>query len=423
MDTLTGSELGDNELEDEGAQPPRPEKGAPRPMAYALAAMSLGAAVIHAAFAPSHFSETWSHGAFFMASAWFQLLLAYLLVTRRSRWVYALGLLNAIVIGAWVMSRTIGAPFGPDAWVPEDVGFPDVLATDFEAFIVLGCLGLLFGRAWRGTGHWTRTALAGTTALVLVVAGLTTASRTPRFAGSHTHDHGTAAGAGADGHVHTPSQTAGFVLTGTTPCEKSGPPASDGSIQDAEGHNHRGPVEQLPIDEPTREALVAQQALALGAAERYPTVADAEAAGYAQSTPFVPCIGAHYTNISFVGGFDPAKPSELLFDGTRPDSRIIGLSYLVFHPGGAQDGFAGPNDHWHQHNSNGGLCFSKANGIVIGAEQLTPEQCAAINGVKRPLPDIWMLHDWIVPGWECGWGVFAPECPELGGTPGKDAFS
>ena len=55
--------------------------------------------------------------------------------------------------------------------------------------------------------------------------------------------------------------------------------------------------------------------------------------------------------------FDPAKPSELLYDGTRPDSKIVGLSYLVFHPGGAPEGFAGPNDHWHQHNANGGLCL------------------------------------------------------------------
>jgi len=192
---------------------------------------------------------------------------------------------------------------------------------------------------------------------------------------------------------------------------------------DAEGHNHRGPVEQITIDHPTQVLLQEQQTAARTVAERIPTVAAAEAAGYEQSTPFVPCIGAHYTNISLVPGFDPSKPSELLFDGTRPDSKIIGLSYLVLHPGGAPDGFAGPNDHWHQHNANGGLCFSKASGIVIGAEQLSPEECAAINGVKRPLPDIWMLHDWVVPGWECSWGVFAPECPELGGKPGTDAFT
>jgi hypothetical protein len=34
-----------------------------------------------------------------------------------------------------------------------------------------------------------------------------------------------------------------------------------------------------------------------------------------------------------------------------------------------------------------------------------------------------MMHDWIVPGWECSWGVFAGECPELGGNTGKDAWT
>ena len=38
------------------------------------------------------------------------------------------------------------------------------------------------------------------------------------------------------------------------------------------------------------------------------------------------------------------------------------------------------------------------------------------------LTDIWMLHDWVVPGMECSWGSFAPECPELGGRVGGTAW-
>ena len=122
----------------------------------------------------------------------------------------------------------------------------------------------------------------------------------------------------------------------------------------------------------------------------------------------MPCIGAHYTNIGLVGPFNVDKPSELLYDGTKPDSKIVGLSYLIYNPGGEPAGFAGPNDHWHQHNANGGLCFSKNNG-VIGAEDMTREQCTALGGDKHELVDIWMLHDWVVPGWECGWGVFVAQ--------------
>ena len=94
--------------------------------------------------------------------------------------------------------------------------------------------------------------------------------------------------------------------------------------------------------------------------DKYPTVKEATAAGYRMSTPYVPCIGAHYTNVSLVAKFDPAAPSELLYDGTGPDAKIVGLSYLVLHPGGPPDGFAGTNDHWHQHNANGGLASARA---------------------------------------------------------------
>jgi hypothetical protein len=38
------------------------------------------------------------------------------------------------------------------------------------------------------------------------------------------------------------------------------------------------------------------------------------------------------------------------------------------------------------------------------------------------LTDIWMLHDWVVPGMECSWGTFSAECPELGGRTGGTAY-
>jgi len=212
------------------------------------------------------------------------------------------------------------------------------------------------------------------------------------------------------------------ALTGDSPCEKSGPPASVGQVKkDAEGHDHRGPLYQYPVSKTDREALIQQQAIARTVAEKYPTVTSAEAAGYRKSTPYVPCIGAHYTNVRLAIKFDIAAPSELLYDGTNPDSKIVGLSYLVVNKGGPPVGFAGPNDMWHQHNQNGGLCLN-AQGVVVGNESTTPEQCTQRGGRKVKLDDIWMVHDWVVPGWECGWGVFAGECPELGGRIGGTVF-
>ncbi len=212
------------------------------------------------------------------------------------------------------------------------------------------------------------------------------------------------------------------ALTGDSPCEKSGPPASEGQVQkDAEGHDQRGPLLQYPLTQAERVTLIEQQRLARGVADKYPTVATAEADGYKKSTAYVPCIGAHYTKVSLIGRFDPAAPSELLFDGTEPEAKIVGLSYLNFNRGGPPEGFAGPNDQWHQHNANGGLCLN-AQAVVVGNEATSEKECAARGGRKVPLDDIWMVHDWIVPGWECSWGVFAGECAELGGRIGGTAF-
>ena len=263
--------------------------------------------------------------------------------------------------------------------------------------------------------HSRRLVPAFTGLTALAVFALGSVSMTPAYAGAHA----------AAGHSHADQAPAGAVAgwaAGSTPCEKASPPASPGQVAtDAEGHSHRGPALQEAIDQATQVELRAQQAQARTVIDRYPTVADAEKAGYRMSVTFVPCIGAHYTNLAYVGAFDPANPSELLYDGTKPDSKLVGLSYLVYHPGGPPEGFAGPNDRWHQHNVNGGLCFGKS-GVVIGGETQTQQECEAIGGKKRELTDIWMVHDWVVPGWECTWGAFAGECPELGGRTGGTAW-
>ena len=138
------------------------------------------------------------------------------------------------------------------------------------------------------------------------------------------------------------------------------------------------------------------------------------------SVTFVPCIGAHYTNVLLARSFDPAHPSELLFDGTNPDSKIIGLSYLVYNGDEAPAGFAGDNDLWHQHNFNGGLCLK--GGVVVGGESVDDADCVARRwpqGRPRRRVDAARLGR---AGWECSWGVFAGECPELGGRTGGTAW-
>jgi hypothetical protein len=275
----------------------------------------------------------------------------------------------------------------------------------------------------------------GTTPATSLIAAQSGNSATAA-AGQHVHDHSAAAtgAAGAATDPESQPHSHGAVIpgtaTGTSPCEIASPnPASPGQIGagsggsqgDAEGeHGARGMLVQKTLSASDRVTLETQMRAARTVVDKFPTVKDAEAAGYHKSTVYVPCIGAHYTNISKVGQFDPAQPSELLYDGTNPDSKIVGLSYLVLHPGGAPDGFAGPNDTWHQHNANGGLCLK--GGLVVGGEDSTKAECEARGGRKTVLSDIWMVHAWVVPGFECTWGVFSGECPELGGRLGGSAW-
>ncbi len=226
------------------------------------------------------------------------------------------------------------------------------------------------------------------------------------------------------------------TVAAKSPCEQAAPtPASPGEVGTgaggsaavtsaadvaAEEHGGRGKVPQLPLTAAEQAELAVQLAQAKRVVTEYPTVKDALAAGYAMSTVYVPCIGAHYTNIAFASHFDPAHPSELLYAGTTPDAKIVGLSYLVWHHGGQPDGFAGPNDRWHQHNANGGLCLR--GGVVVAGEESTRAQCAALGGTKTLLTDVWMVHAWVVPGVSCDWGTFSGECPELGGRLGGTAY-
>jgi len=402
---------------------------------WVVAALMLGSGAIHFAMMGEHAGVSWSHGLFFATAGWLQLGLAAMIGFRPTKPVVTAGIvLNAALLTVWVLTRTVGIAIGGDG-SPEAWGRVDGLCAVFEGLAIIASVGLLNKNISRRPLS-AAVGFAGIGVILVAVAVLTSVLFSP----AGTKVSASASGVSADGHNHgaggeaaAPAGKAGLVdtgvgiivtgaLTGDSPCERSGPPVSEGQVgKDAEGHAHRGPFKQDPLTREETLELEAQQAQARAVALKYPTVAAAEAGGYKKSTPFVPCIGAHYTNTGLVSRFDPGAPSELLFDGTNPDSKIVGLSYLVFHLNGPPEGFAGPNDRWHMHNSNGGLCIGN-DGVVVGNESTSPKACAAMGARKVKLDNIWMVHDWIVPGWECTWGVFAGECPELGGRSGGTAW-
>jgi hypothetical protein len=222
-----------------------------------------------------------------------------------------------------------------------------------------------------------------------------------------------AAAAYAVGSSHT--QTKAIVKTVAAPAPAATPIADRGFSKLDNGHQAIVGQFYQPMDAATRSTLQHQLELAREVAMKYPTVKDAEAAGYRRQGPFAPGLGAHYSNSAFlVRSFtsvlvmDDAAvlhPSMLIYDGTHPDSRIAGLMYMAF---GYPQGFAGPNDIWHFHTD---VCIvSGSDGTTntpFGADTtVTPTMCNSVHGALDPRTP-WMLHAWVVPGYDSPEGVFS----------------
>jgi hypothetical protein len=183
------------------------------------------------------------------------------------------------------------------------------------------------------------------------------------------------------------------------------------TLQNGEQHAHSFTQAISPAD---RVELARQLTLAREVALQYPTVKDAEAAGLHRAGPFSPGLGAHYISYGNALGNgdgvmsddDIRKPLAWIYDGTHPDSHIAGLFYMSSNADPA--GFAGPNDTWHVHHD---ICIKVgAGGVVdspLGADHdATQAQCDAVGG-KLLQQTQYLLHVWVVPGYESPEGVFS----------------
>ena len=182
-----------------------------------------------------------------------------------------------------------------------------------------------------------------------------------------------------------------------------------------------------PLAPAQRQQLADQLVSARSTAMQYPTVADATKAGFILAGKFTPGAGAHYVSISKSASsylnhttvVDPAHPLALIYEGTAPTSRVVGLMYGSFNAD-APAGFSGPNDHWHRHRN---LCitFSKgAIGIPFPPDSnVQKSACDALHG-QFMRETLWMVHAWVVPGWDSPQGVFSHANIDLHCADGTD---
>jgi hypothetical protein len=134
-------------------------------IASVIAMTSIATGAIHFAAAATLGGNT-ETTAFFVVVGAAQILWGLVTLARAPRLWLVLGALgNAVVMATWIMSRTVGLPFGQFAHVVLPVGFADVLATILGAVTVVGSVVLLV----RGTGAARAAARAGGFAVAAAV--------------------------------------------------------------------------------------------------------------------------------------------------------------------------------------------------------------------------------------------------------------
>lgn len=113
-------------------------------MRWFLAALSLGAAVIHLVMVPQHAQESLRMGLAFAAAGWFQVAFGVAVLARPTRlWVQLAIAANLVFFGVWMLSRTVGLPTWTGDGGVDKASATDILTIAFEIGIVLGGLVLL----------------------------------------------------------------------------------------------------------------------------------------------------------------------------------------------------------------------------------------------------------------------------------------
>lgn len=349
------------------------------------------------------------------AAAVAAVVLAFAVLSHPSRAVFAsAAVLNLAVVAFWLVAHGRG--------VSTTVVAIGVTWAALSAVVA----ALVAVRAAVGT-HWSSPTMVFGSIVPLAVVVITIAAlfSTPATATSGTNRSSNAPSATPGGSA------AALALAGTVKV----PGENSKTFQSVIAGNSTEQSELqkwVPLDPATQALLSQQLAQAYEAAMRYPTVASAKAAGMILAGGMAPGVGAHYQiigpdlfkGINPDGTVNPLYPASWIYASTADNAPVVGVMYESL-ASSAPAGFAGPNDHWHRHSN---VCVQFGGGkiaVPFAADQdVTPQECRNVHGTFMN-KTVWMVHAWVVPGWESPQGVFSHDnlhvyCP--GNTDLTDAI-
>ena len=371
-----------------------------RPVHVLLAVLagSLAACSFMAAAQALHASRT--DAVAFAVVGWASLMLGMLALIRPTARVLAAGVAGGTALACFWAAQLAFTTHGPTTAAA-------VTRLVLAVAIALLCGTLLFrpglGRAWDASTSVLLSVLPVAVVVmvtaVLVTSGTTTTSSALSVRGTSSSPPTT--------QPRTVDPLASVPVPGQN---------SDAFTKLAQGNDTEKSelLPYVPLPAGQQHLLARQLAQAEQAAMRYPTVKDAKAAGMVLAGGMAPGVGAHYQKLSADtlkgvnadGTINAAFPGSWIYAGTGDNDPVVGVMYESLTTP-TPTGFAGPNDHWHQHSN---LCIQyTASEIKVPFapdSSVTPEQCASVHGdfMKKT---VWMVHAWVVPGWESPQGVFS----------------
>ena len=359
---------------------------------------SVGAGAVHAAAAGVH-AEHPQLARLFIVMAAGQLgvgLWALLRPAAKAAW--AVGAVNSIAVGGWLITRLMGVSWIEGLEVREAAQFAD------SACALLGAVAA--GAAFAATLVGWRPSLPSRLSLPsLAVAALAVPAMW--MGGTHAHAH---SGSAADSHAHTesaapattvasadtstadaPSDTTADTTGDTVPSDatlwpRPWDPATGVDMSGVPGVSAEQQARAQALIDETLEVLPRWADTATAIADGYVSIGDAGTGS------------EHYIKGSLINDgimLDPNLPESLVYNVVGDQRTLAGVMFIAS-PRPTDDpsltDWAGALMTWHNH---GNLCWNLENGIlkVIGVTNETTGECDRGFNAGGEVP---MVHVWIV---------------------------